>query len=181
MTKKKIIWFTGLSGVGKTTLSDMLIKKLSKSKYKILKIDGDIFRRKIKLKSSFTKKNIIYNNLKIISYIKKKFTKFDYTIVSVISPLKLTRNKAQSIFKDNYYEIYLYCPLKELIKRDTKGLYLMAKQKKIKNLIGFNSNINYEISSHKKIKINTKITNKKKALQKILNKIDKKRIKKVSK
>ena len=57
----------------------------------------------------------------------------------------------------------------------------MAKQKKIKNLIGFNSNINYEISSHKKIKINTKITNKKKALQKILNKIDKKRIKKVSK
>ena len=59
----KIIWFTGLSGAGKTTLSLNLCKNLKKLKFKVKKIDGDIFRKKKVSAKSFTKKNIIESEL----------------------------------------------------------------------------------------------------------------------
>ena len=68
----KIIWLTGLSGSGKTTISKYLFKLLKKKKFKILKVDGDIFRKKSKNKNKFSIKNITKNNLKIIYYVKKK-------------------------------------------------------------------------------------------------------------
>ena len=170
--KNKVVWFTGLSGVGKTTLAKLFIKKLKKKEAKILTIDGDIFRKKMNLKNSFTKKNIFFNNQKIISYVRKNYRKYDYTIISVISPLRKTRFKAFKMFKENYFEIYLHCPLRVLVRRDTKGLYKKAKQKKIINLIGFNSKIKYEKSLHKTIKINTDLLTKKKALDKISKKIN---------
>ncbi len=149
----KIIWFTGLSGSGKTTLSNYISKKLKK-KFKVLKIDGDTFRRRKKL-NIFTKKAIIKNNISIINYINRKINKYEYILVSVISPLKKTRIYAHRKFGKNYFEVYTNCNLKELIRRDTKKLYLKAKQKKINNLIGFNSKIKYEKTRYKKIIVNT--------------------------
>ena len=99
----KIVWFTGLSGAGKTTLSVILKKKLEKYNLKIKLVDGDKFRKKNKVKNKFTKSNIIENNLKILKYVKKIYKRYDYTIVSVISPLKKTRIKAKKIFGKYYY------------------------------------------------------------------------------
>ena len=165
----KIIWLTGLSGVGKATISNALKENLYAKKIKI--IDGDIFRKSKKNNiKNFTKKNIFENNILIINFIKKIQNKFDIIIVSVISPLLRTRKKAKKIFKDKYYEVYLKCNLKELIQRDTKGLYKLAKQKKIKNLIGFNSKINYETSNYKKITLNTKNLNIKDCVKIIIKK-----------
>ena len=59
------------------------------------------------------------------------------------------------MFNKKYYEFYIYCKLDTLIKRDTKGLYKKAINKKIKNLIGYNSKIKYEKSTYKITKINT--------------------------
>ncbi len=81
----KIIWLTGLSGAGKTTLSKNLKKEIKKKK--CLLIDGDEFRKKTGQRS-FSKKNIIKNNLEIINYCKKNFNRYEFIIVSVISPLK---------------------------------------------------------------------------------------------
>ena len=148
----KIIWLTGLSGAGKTTLCKK-IKPYLKNK-KCLLVDGDIFRKKNK-HFSFSKKNIIKNNLRIIDYCKKKFDKYDYILVSVISPLKKTRKYAYKIFKENYFEIYIFASLQILKKRDTKGLYDLSTKGLIKNLIGYNSKINYEKSDHKYLRINT--------------------------
>ena len=151
--RSKIIWFTGLSGSGKTTLSNFVSKKLKKN-FKILKIDGDTFRRKKKL-NKFTKRAIIRNNISIINYINKRINKYEYILVSVISPLKKTRIYAHKKFGKNYFEVYTNCNLKELVRRDTKKLYLKAKQKKINNLIGYNSTIKYEKTKYKKIIVNT--------------------------
>ena len=159
----KIIWFTGLSGSGKTTLSDSFSKKLTKLDYKVKKIDGDIFRKKNKNLKKFTKKNISENNISIINYIKRIKHNYQYIIVSVISPLIKTRLKAKKNFGKNYFEIYVKCSIKTLIKRDTKGLYNLAINKK-KNLIGFNSKIIYEQSKYKKITINTEINDLKKCI-----------------
>ena len=167
----KIIWFTGLSGAGKTTLSINLYKKLKKLKFKVKKIDGDIFRKKKVSVKSFTKKNIIENNIQIINYIDKVKGHYEFIIVSVISPLIRTRMLAKKRFGKNYYEIYVKCSVKVLVKRDTKGLYKLADQKIIKNLIGYNSKIIYEKSTYKKIIINTEKNNIKSCINIIENKI----------
>ena len=126
----KIIWLTGLSGSGKSTISNYLFNKLSKNKFKVLKVDGDIFRKKSRIKKKFTVENVTINNLKIIDYLRKKTNKYDFILVSVISPLKKTRRLAKNIFKKNYFEVNVYCNINTLIKRDTKGLYKKALEKK---------------------------------------------------
>lgn len=161
----KIIWLTGLSGAGKTTLGNK-IKNSIKDKKKCLIVDGDKFREKSK-QFSFTKKNIIKNNLKIINFCKKKFNKYEYILVSVISPLKKTRKFAYKTFKDNYFEIYVFANMKTLIKRDTKGLYMLSKKGLIKNLIGYKSKINYEKSTHNHLRVNTSKLNINQSLKKI--------------
>ncbi len=126
----KIIWFTGLSGSGKTTLANLAFNYLKKNKknFKIKKIDGDIFRKKKKLKS-FTKETIIQNNLNIINYIKSINSKYNFILVSVISPLIKTRKFARKTFLYDYYEIHTKCSMSTLIKRDPKKLYELAKKK----------------------------------------------------
>jgi adenylylsulfate kinase len=167
----KILWFTGLSGAGKSTLSKILGIKLSKLNFKIKIIDGDIFRTKNKNKNNFSKTNIIKNNLAIINYIKKIQKKYDIILVSVISPLLVTRNIARSKFGVNYFEIYVKCKIKTLEKRDTKQLYERAKKNIIKNLIGYNSSIKYEVSRYKKIIIDTDKHSKLKSINLIIKKI----------
>ena len=167
----KILWFTGLSGAGKSTLSKILGIKLSKLSFKVKIIDGDIFRTKNKNKNNFSKTNILKNNLSIINYIKKIQKRYDFILVSVISPLLITRNRARTKFGVNYFEIYVKCKIKTLEKRDTKQLYAMAKKNLIKNLIGYNSNIKYEVSRYKKIIIDTDKLSKLKSINLIIKKI----------
>ena len=171
---QKILWFTGLSGSGKSTLSKEIFNKLNQKNLKSIRIDGDSFRNKKKYKKSFSKKNIIINNNLIIEQVKKIRNKYDFTIVSVISPLKVTREKAKKQFGDDYMEILIKCSIKGLLKRDTKGLYKLAKENRIKNLIGYNSKIIYEKTRYKKVIINTETENINQSLNIIISKIEKK-------
>ena len=168
--KGKIIWFTGLSGSGKTKLSNY-ISKILKKKFKTLKVDGDIFRKKKNI-NSFTNIDIIKNNMSIINYLEKKKNKYDYIMVSVIAPLKKTRIFAHKKFSKDYFEVYTRCNLKELIRRDTKKLYIKARYNQIKNLIGYNSNIKYEKTNYKKIIVDTGKESIKQSAEKILKKIN---------
>lgn len=121
--------------------------------------------------STFTKKSIISNNLRIIDHVKKVSKQYDYVLVSVISPLLKTRLKAKKVFKKNYFEVFVNCPLKELKSRDTKGLYKKADQQIIRNLIGYNSMVKYERSKYKVINVNTKKLSIKNSVKKIIKKI----------
>ncbi len=169
--ESKIIWLTGLSGSGKSTLSKKLYIYLKKKNYCCKIVDGDIFRNKINRTNNFSRRSIISNNIKIIRFIKKYSKKFDFIIVAVISPLRQTRNKAKKIFKNNYYEVYVKCSLKKLKQRDTKDLYKKADEKIIKNLIGYNSKIKYEISKYRKITVDTDKMSIQASVKKILNKV----------
>lgn len=151
--KSKIVWFTGLSGSGKTTLSNFISKKLKK-KYRVKRIDGDLFRKKNKIKI-FNKKEIIKNNQLVIKYINSIKHDYDYILVSVIAPLKKTRLTAKKLFGNSYFEVFTKCNLNTLIKRDTKKLYEKARKKIIINLIGYNSKIKYEKTNYKKIIVDT--------------------------
>ena len=167
----KILWFTGLSGSGKSTLAKILNKRLLQLNFKVKTIDGDDFRAKNKNKNNFSKINIIKNNLLIINHVRKIEKKYDFILISVISPLLITRNLARIKFGKNYFEIYVKCKITTLEKRDTKNLYAMAKKNIIKNLIGYNSNIKYEVSRYKKIIIDTDKFSKHKSINLIIKKI----------
>lgn len=169
--KYKIIWLTGLSGSGKSTISKLLYSYLKKKKFKVCQIDGDSFRKKKIYKNSFTKNNIIKNNYQIINFIRKIINKYDFIIVSVISPLKITRLKAKKVFGLNYQEVFLNPSLKVLKLRDTKNLYSKADKGIIKNVIGYKSKISYEKSKYRKIVIDTGKVSVLKSKDIILNKI----------
>lgn len=169
--ESKIIWLTGLSGSGKSTISNYIKKKLRKKNFKVKKIDGDIFRKKNKT-TKFNKKSIIENNLSIINYIEKIHKNYDFVIVSVISPLKKTREYAKKKFGKNYFEVYTKCSIRELTRRDTKKLYEKAKKNIITNLIGFNSSIKYEKTNYKKIILNTEKETISESSNKVIEKIN---------
>ena len=126
----------------------------------------EIFLEKNKT-NKFTKKEITKNNLQIIRHIDNLRKRYDYILVSVISPFEKTRKYDHNKLKNSYFEVHTKCNLKELIKRDPKKLYDKAKKNLIKNLIGFNSKIKYETSKHKKLVVNTS----KKSIMQCSNKI----------
>ena len=167
--KAKIIWLTGLSGSGKTTLGKLLNVKLKKKKL-CIHIDGDIFRKKRNNKFILSKKNIIKNNIAIINLCKKIKNKYDFIIVSAISPLRYTRNLARNTFSDQYFEFLVKANISDLIKRDTKLLYKRAKEENFQ-VLGYNSKIKYELSNYKKNIINTSLLSKNACLNKIKKKI----------
>ena len=164
----KVIWLTGLSGSGKTTLSKSLYSKLIKLNFKVKRIDGDDFRKRNKIKNNFSRKNIYQNNISIIKNILRIQKKYDFIIVSVISPLLKTKMMSKKIFGKKYIEVYVKCGLRSLYKRDTKNLYKLAKKGLIKNLIGYNSKIIYEKSKYKKVLIDTEKENIHNSTKKIL-------------
>jgi len=168
---KKVVWFTGMSGVGKTTISDRLLEVLKKKNYKATQIDGDRFRKKKSYKNNFSKKTIILNNINIINYADRIKNNYDFILVSAISPILKTRLIAKKKFKENYFEIYVFCNFETLRKRDTKGLYKKADLKIINNLIGYKSKIDYEKSNFRKTLINTDKLNISECLIKIIKKI----------
>ena len=167
----KIIWFTGLSGSGKSTLSNILFRNLLKNKKKVFQIDGDTFRKNKNYKDNFSKGTIIKNNINIIKQVNKIKDKYDFILVSVISPILKTRVIARKKFKKNYFEVFVKCNLKTLKLRDTKGLYRKADINQISNLIGYKSKIKYEKSNYKKITINSDKLSILNSTKKILKKI----------
>ena len=84
--------------------------------------------------------------------------------------MRITRAKAKEIFGQNYIEIYVRCSLKTLIKRDTKGLYKLAKEKKSK-FDWINSKVKYETSLYRVLTINTDKINLIDSVKKIIKKI----------
>ena len=92
--------------------------------------------------------------------------------MSVISPLVETRKHAKKFFGKDYHEVYTKCKISNLKKRDTKGLYKLEDNGKLKNLIGYKSKIKYEKSLYSKITINTDKMSIKESINKILNNIE---------
>jgi adenylyl-sulfate kinase len=168
MLKAKIIWFTGMSGAGKSTITNKLYYILNGKGYKVKVIDGDHYRNNNNLKD-FTKTSIINNNYEIINLCKTLLVQYNYILVAVIAPFEVTRREARYTFKQAYIEIYISATLKTLIGRDTKGLYKKAIDGKLDNLIGFDSSVPYEKPQNPEIIVDTTKMNLNKSLKKILS------------
>ena len=135
-----VIWLTGLSGSGKTTIAKGLEKKLYEQGYLTQVLDGDNIRSGINNNLGFSETDRLENIRRISEVSKLLINSGIITINSFISPTNDIRKIAKEIIgKENFIEIFINAPLSVCESRDTKGLYKKAREGKIKNFTGIDS------------------------------------------
>lgn len=153
-----VLWFTGLSGSGKSTIANQLEKKLFDSGVRTYSLDGDNIRSGLNKGLSFTEEDRTENNRRIAEVAKLFMDAGIVTITAFISPLSEDRKKAKEIIgADNFIEIFVNTPLEICEERDVKGLYKKARQGEIANFTGISSP--YEAPSNPDIEIKTESEN----------------------
>tara|TARA_Y100000590_G_scaffold469645_1_gene658861 strand:+ start:78 stop:602 length:525 start_codon:yes stop_codon:yes gene_type:complete len=155
MKLNKVVWFTGMSGAGKTTLSKFFSKELLEKGYHVKMIDGDVIRNKKNNKLDFSSNSIKLNNRNIIETCEKNLKKFDFILVAVIMPFQQIRQEARKRLGKSYFEVFVDADFDTLTKRDTKGLYKKALSGEIKNFIGVDQNTPFERPLKPDLTINT--------------------------
>ncbi len=152
--RSKVIWCTGLSGAGKTTLAKNLEKALHMQGFLTQVLDGDNIRSGINNNLEFTEKDRKENIRRIAEVSKLLIHSGLITINSFISPTDDIRQLAMDIIgKENFIEIYVEAPIEVCEERDVKGLYAKARAGKIKNFTGIDSP--FEAPKNPDIVINT--------------------------
>jgi len=162
-----IIWLTGLSGAGKTTISSLLMDMLKSDGYSVEWYDGDRVREELKRESDFSKDGILKNSFELINKINTIKGKVDFILISLITPFNEVRKYARKIFGKEYFEIFVKCDKNTLIERDTKGLYEKALNGELDNLIGFSDKIPYEEPSNADLILETNLISAKNAVEQI--------------
>ncbi|MBS0233305.1 MAG: adenylyl-sulfate kinase [Proteobacteria bacterium] len=134
------IWFTGLSGAGKTTLANLLDEALFAAGAHAFVLDGDRCRNGICGDLDFSPEGRMENVRRIAEVASLMVDAGLIVIVSLISPLVAQRQKARELFEPGeFLEVYLDTPLDVCEKRDAKGLYKKARQGLIPNFTGISS------------------------------------------
>ena len=133
------IWFTGLSGSGKSTIAMALEKALFEKRNPSYRLDSDDVRLGISKDLGFSKKDR-KENIRRIGEVSKLFVKAGFIVLSsFISPYRSDRDKVRRLHEAEnlkFIEIFVDCPLAETERRDPKGLYKQARKGKIKNFTG---------------------------------------------
>ena len=150
----KLIWFTGLSGSGKSTISDALENMLFAKDFSTYSLDGDNIRLGLCKGLGFSLKDRTENIRRIAEIANLMLDAGLIVLASFISPLKSQRDLVREIVGDeNFMEVYISTPIEQCEKRDVKGLYKKARNGEIINFTGVSSV--YEIPENPDIKIDT--------------------------
>lgn len=142
MTQKGLtLWFTGLSGAGKTTLADRVYDELKERRgLKVEKLDGDVVRTNLSKGLGFSKEDRD-TNIRRIGFVCNLLTRNDViAIASAISPYRAIRDENRALIgADKFVEVYVDATLDTLLQRDVKGLYKKALAGEIKEFTGVSS------------------------------------------
>lgn len=137
--KGLVVWMTGLSGSGKTTIAIALEQKLGQAGILTQVLDGDNIRSGINNNLGFSDEDRS-ENIRRIAEVSKLFV--DCGVVTLncfVSPTKAIRNQAKQILGDDMLEVFVNTPFEECEKRDVKGLYAKARAGEIKNFTGLDA------------------------------------------
>lgn len=149
-----MIWFTGLSGSGKSTIAIALERELHRRGYLCRILDGDNIRSGINNNLGFTEADRVENIRRIAEVSKLFIDSGIITIAAFISPSNDIREMAAGIIgKDDFLEVYVNTPLEVCEQRDVKGLYAKARKGEVKNFTGISAP--FEAPSHPALTLDT--------------------------
>lgn len=168
-----LVWVTGLSGSGKSTISNELEIKLHKMGIRTYVLDGDNIRHGINENLTFSPEDRS-ENIRRIAQISKLFIDAGNVVIGAfISPYKKDRERVKKIVgAENFIEVYVNTSVNECEKRDVKGLYKKARAGEIKNFTGISAP--YEEPINADIEIKTETESLEEGLLKVFNHIEKK-------
>jgi len=138
--KSRVVWMTGLSGAGKTTIAQHFEVALNKRGYLTQVLDGDNIRSGINNNLGFSEEDR-YENIRRISEVSKLLMDSGIICInSFISPTNEIRDMAKKIIgEENFIEVFVDAPIEVCEQRDVKGLYEKARRGEIKNFTGIDS------------------------------------------
>ncbi len=162
------LWFTGLSGAGKTTLAQRMYEELKhKRGLKVELLDGDVVRTNLSKGLGFSKEDRD-TNIRRIGFVCNLLTRNDViAIAAAISPYEEVREEVRdTIGRDKFVLVYVNAPLDVLIERDVKGLYAKALRGEIKNFTGISDP--YEPPTDPDVVVNTHLETVDESVNKII-------------
>ena len=135
-----VLWFTGFSGSGKSTVANLVEKKLHTMGKRTYTLDGDNVRHGLNKDLGFTDADRVENIRRVAETAKLFVDAGLIVLVSFISPFRSERRMARELVEDGeFYEIFVDTPIEVCEQRDPKGLYKKARAGQIKNFTGFDS------------------------------------------
>ena len=168
-----MIWFTGLSGSGKSTIAIALERELHRRGLLCRILDGDNIRSGINNNLGFSPEDRI-ENIRRIAEVGRLFVDTGIiTLAAFISPTnELRRMAARIIGEDDFFEVYVSTPLEECERRDVKGLYAKARRGEIKEFTGISAP--FERPEHPALTLDTSRLSLEESVKQLLNLIEKK-------
>jgi adenylylsulfate kinase len=166
--KGSVVWFTGLSGAGKSTIANTVEKYLFSGGCRTFVLDGDNIRHGLCKDLSFSIEDR-RENMRRIAEVAKLFMEAGViTMTAFISPFRDERKDIRSNFNnDDFIEVFCDCPLQICEERDVKGLYSKAREGKIKEFTGITSP--YEEPHNPDLTLNTAKTDLETCVKKVLD------------
>lgn len=163
-----MIWFTGLSGSGKSTIAIALERELHKRGLLCRILDGDNIRAGINNNLGFSEADRV-ENIRRIAEVSKLFIQTGIiTIAAFISPSNEIREMAASIIgKEDFLEIYVNTPIEECERRDVKGLYAKARRGEIKDFTGVSAP--FEVPLHPALSLDTSVLTVEESVNRLLD------------
>ena len=164
------IWLTGLPCSGKTTISRILEKVLQEAGHRVEVLDGDEVRKHLGKGLGFSLEDR-NENVRRIGYVAKLLTRNGVvTITAVVSPYRALRDEVRDLIGRQFIEVYVKCPLEELVRRDVKGMYAKALAGLIPNFTGISDP--YEVPLNPDVLVETDQETAEESAGKIIAKLE---------
>jgi adenylylsulfate kinase len=160
------LWFTGLSGAGKTTISKVIEEELRGRRHRLEILDGDVVRENLSKGLGFSKEDRD-TNIRRIAFVADLLSRNGVPVITAaISPYRETRRDARKLMGDRFIEVFVKASVEVCAERDVKGLYEKAFSGEIKEFTGVSDP--YEEPEHAEITVETEHQEPEESAQQII-------------